>query len=62
MVTWCVGPSAVVGRETGRVGEFEALAVSVANGDGWLLESFGLLAPGTAGVVDIDFARHGVNA
>ena len=57
-----MGVGGRVGRETGRVVEFEELAVSVANGDGWLLDSFGLLAPGTAGVVDIDFARHGVNA
>ena len=41
---------------------FEALAVSVANGDGWLADSFETLTPGTAGVVDIDLARHGANA
>ena len=48
--------------ETGTGDVFEAIAVSVANGDGWLLDSFETLAPGTAGVVDIDFARHGANA
>ena len=41
------------------VTEFEALAESVANGTGWLLGSFATLDG--AGVVDIDFARHGVN-
>jgi hypothetical protein len=42
--------------------EPEAVAVAVANGQRWLLSSFGSLTPGTWETVDIDFYRHHAHA